>query len=330
MESSLCALHAAAGASAAPLSLHRRGGGTRARRSRAPAVRAARGTPHEPGPHAVPDAEGGGGGSPAAVPKAALRVGAGVALALALGGASWAARGGSAAGPVLQPAMVCALNAVAADGAPRVSGAATMKTSVDALSDSLFRREDSPRDRATLMDLVFEQVTKEHITDRGKLTSLLQKEFSASRDNERKLDLGLLLTDVLINQVGSHFSCHVSLVILHTVLDFLGHALQRDWQRAKEVCQQITGRHQRDPRPYLHLVMFSHLCPVSEVLILNTLIHVVFLQAVINMMMAVEGMLSPDTATTDDIEKMTKSAMDAWKEFKSKSELSKGSADTTT
>nr|CAB3475807.1 unnamed protein product [Digitaria exilis] len=279
MESSLCALHAAAGASAAPLSLHRRGGGTRARRSRAPAVRAARGTPHEPGPHAVPDAEGGGGGSPAAVPKAALRVGAGVALALALGGASWAARGGSAAGPVLQPAMVCALNAVAADGAPRVSGAATMKTSVDALSDSLFRREDSPRDRATLMDLVFEQVTKEHITDRGKLTSLLQKEFSASRDNERKLDLGLLLTDVLINQ--------------------------RDWQRAKEVCQQITGRHQRDPRPYLHL-------------------------AVINMMMAVEGMLSPDTATTDDIEKMTKSAMDAWKEFKSKSELSKGSADTTT
>nr|CAB3471782.1 unnamed protein product [Digitaria exilis] len=286
MESSLCALHAAAaGASAAPLSLNRRGG-MRARRSRAPAVRARRTAAREPDPHAVPNAEegGGGGGSPAVVPKATLRVGAGVALALALGGASWAARGGSAAGPVLQPAMVCALNAVAADAASRVSGAeragaATMKTSVDALSDSLFRREDSPRDRATLMDLVFEQVTKEHITDRGKLTSLLQKEFSASRDNERKLDLGLLLTDVLINQ--------------------------RDWQRAREVCQQITGRHQRDPRPYLHL-------------------------AVINMMMAVEGMLSPDTATTDDIEKMTKTAMDAWKEFKSKSELSKGSADTTT
>jgi hypothetical protein len=42
----------------------------------------------------------------------------------------------------------------------------------------------------------------QHITDRGKLTSLLQKEFSASRDSERKLDLGLLLTDVLINQVS--------------------------------------------------------------------------------------------------------------------------------
>jgi hypothetical protein len=39
----------------------------------------------------------------------------------------------------------------------------------------------------------------QHITDRGKLTRLLQKEFSASRDSERKLDLGLLLTDVLNN-----------------------------------------------------------------------------------------------------------------------------------
>jgi len=165
-----------------------------------------------------------------------VAAGAGVALALALGGASWtAARGGSAADPALQPSMVCALNAVT-DGTSR-AGAATMKTSVDALSDSLFRREDSPRDRATLMDLVFEQVTKEvcfssphaqhdtdhnhllmlmlwslclwraqHITDRGKLTSLLQKEFAASRDSERrKLDLGLLLTDVLINQVSYHF-----------------------------------------------------------------------------------------------------------------------------
>jgi hypothetical protein len=47
----------------------------------------------------------------------------------------------------------------------------------------------------------------QHITDRGKLTSLLQKEFSASRDSERKLDLGLLLTDVLINQV----TCHIFL-----------------------------------------------------------------------------------------------------------------------
>jgi hypothetical protein len=43
----------------------------------------------------------------------------------------------------------------------------------------------------------------QQIGDRGKLTSLLQKEWSASRDSERKLDLGLLLTDVLINQV--HF-----------------------------------------------------------------------------------------------------------------------------
>lgn len=287
MEPSLCTPHATVtAANAAPLSVRAHRG---ARRARA-AVRAhshhqgagAREPEPEPAdPQGAVPAKGRG---PPALPNAALRVGAGVALALALGGVSWTARGGSAGagpGPVTQPAMVCALNAVT-DAVVRASaeqrGAATMKTSVDALSDSLFRREDSPRDRATLMDLVFEQVTKEHITDRGKLTSLLQKEFSASRDSERKLDLGLLLTDVLINQ--------------------------RDWQRAKEVCQQITGRYQRDSRPYLHL-------------------------AVINMMIAVEAMLSPDTATTDDIEKMTKTAVDAWKEFKNKSELAKGSADST-
>lgn len=158
-------------------------------------------------------------------------------------------------------------------------GAAAVKTSVGALSDSLFRREDAPREHATLMDLVFEQVTKEHIGDRGKLTSLLQKEWAASRDSERKLDLGLLLTDVLINQ--------------------------REWQRAKEVCQQLTGRYQRDSRPYLHL-------------------------AVVNMMMAVETMLSPETATADDIDKMSKNAMDAWKEFKNKYELAKGSTESST
>jgi hypothetical protein len=58
--------------------------------------------------------------------------------------------------------------------------------------------------------------------------------------------------------------------------------------------------------------------------------NVLFLQAVINMMMAVETMLSPDTATIDDIEKMTKNAMDAWKELKSKNELAKGSTDGST
>ncbi|XP_047057548.1 uncharacterized protein LOC124663969 [Lolium rigidum] len=219
----------------------------------------------------------------AMLPRTALRVGAGVALALALGGVSWSARsGGAGAGAVLvQPAAVCMMNAVT-DGAERAGGtpaaAAVMRTSVDALSDSLFRREDAPRDHATLMDLVFEQVTKEHIGDRGKLTSLLQKEWSASRDSERKLNLGLLLTDVLINQ--------------------------REWQRAKEVCQQLTGRYQRDSRPYLHL-------------------------AVINMMMAVETMLSPETATADDIEKMSKNAMDAWKDFKNKYELAKGSTESS-
>lgn len=224
----------------------------------------------------------------AALPRTtALRVGAGVALALALGSASWAAppwRGGGGAGTALvQPAaLMCTLNAVA-DGAER-GGAGIpaavpgVRTSVDALSDSLFRREDAPRDRATLTDLVFEQVTKEHIGDRGKLTSLLQKEWAASRDSERKLDLGLLLTDVLVNQ--------------------------REWQRAKEVCQQLTGRYQRDSRPYLHL-------------------------AVINMMMAVETMLSPETATADEIEKMSKNAMDAWKEFKNKYELAKGATESS-
>lgn len=267
MEPSLCTPHATVtAANAAPLSVRAHRG---ARRARA-AVRAhshhqgAGAGAREPEPADPQGAVPAKGRGPPALPNAALRVGA-----------------GAGPGPVTQPAMVCALNAVT-DAAVRASaeqrGSATMKTSVDALSDSLFRREDSPRDRATLMDLVFEQVTKEHITDRGKLTSLLQKEFSASRDSERKLDLGLLLTDVLINQ--------------------------RDWQRAKEVCQQITGRYQRDSRPYLHL-------------------------AVINMMIAVEAMLSPDTATTDDIEKMTKTAVDAWKEFKNKSELAKGSADST-
>ncbi|XP_066305530.1 uncharacterized protein [Miscanthus floridulus] len=277
MEPSLCTPHATVtAANAAPLSVrhrgaHRAGGAVRAHRHHQGAAAGEPGDPHQ---QVVP-AKGRG---PPALPNAALRVGAGVALALALGGVSWTARGGSTgAAPVTQPAMVCALNGVT-DAALRASaeqrGAATMKTSVDALSDSLFRREDSPRDRATLMDLVFEQVTKEHITDRGKLTSLLQ-EFSATRDSERKLDLGLLLTDVLINQ------------------------------RAKEVCQQLTGRYQRDSRPYLHL-------------------------PVVNMMIAVEAMLSPDTTTTDDIEKMTKTAMDAcWKEFKNKSELAKGSADST-
>ncbi|KAJ1282065.1 hypothetical protein BS78_03G021400 [Paspalum vaginatum] len=231
MESSLTTVHATvAGASAAPLALRPRG----ARAGAAPRTRARAVRAQEPGPEAVPEKRGG----PPALPKAALRVGAGVALALALGGASWTARGGGA-GPVPQPAVVCSLNA-ATDAASRASadraGAATLKTSVDALSDSLFRREDSPRDRATLMDLVFEQVTKEHISDRGKLTSLLQKEFSASRESDRKLDLGLLLTDVLINQ--------------------------RDWQRAKEVCQQLTGRHQRDSRPYLHL--WKPCCPLTK------------------------------------------------------------------
>ncbi|XP_037417619.1 uncharacterized protein LOC119281089 [Triticum dicoccoides] len=220
------------------------------------------------------------GGQPA-VPWTALRVGAGagVALALALGGASWSARGGGAGAVLVQPAMVYTLNAVT-DGTERGgTPAAAVRTSVGALSDSLFRREDAPRENATLMDLVFEQVTKEHIGDRGKLTSLLQKEWAASRDPERKLDLGLLLTDVLINQ--------------------------REWQRAKEVCQQLTGRYQRDSRPYLHL-------------------------AVVNMMMAVETMLSPDTATADDIEKMSKNAMDAWKEFKNKYELAKGTTESST
>ncbi|TVU22834.1 hypothetical protein EJB05_32554 [Eragrostis curvula] len=280
MDSSLCTLHTTVtGANAAPV-LRRRGGTARPLHWKARAA-GAQGAPPEHDDDQAPVK----GGAPSTPPpaKTALKVGAGVALALALGGASWTARGGDAGRTLhVQPAAMCALNAVT-DGATRASteraGAATVKTSVDALSDSLFRREDTPRDRATLMDLVFEQVTKEHITDRGKLASLLQKEFSASRDSEKKLDLGLLLTDVLINQ--------------------------REWQRAKEVCQQITGRYQRDPRPYLHL-------------------------AVINMMMAVETMLSPDTATTDDIEKMTKSAIDAWKEFKNKNELAKGSADAST
>jgi hypothetical protein len=173
MEPSLCTPHATVtAANAAPLSVRAHRG---ARRARA-AVRAhshhqgagagagAREPEPEPAdPQGAVPAKGRG---PPALPNAALRVGAGVALALALGGVSWTARGGSAgAGPVTQPAMVCALNAVTDAAAVRASaeqrGAATMKTSVDALSDSLFRREDSPRDRATLMDLVFEQVTKE-------------------------------------------------------------------------------------------------------------------------------------------------------------------------
>jgi len=77
--------------------------------------------------------------------------------------------------------------------------------------------------------------------------------------------------------------------------------------------------------------MFLHVLGlrVSELLWSESEYATCFLQAVVNMMIAVEAMLSPDTATTDDIEKMTKTAMDAWKEFKNKSELAKGSADST-
>jgi len=168
MEPSLCTPHATVtAANAAPLlssvrhrGAHRARGAVRAHRHHQGAAAREPGDTHQH-QQAVP-AKGRG---PPALRNSALRVGAGVALALALGGVSWTARGGgSGAGPVTQPAMVCALNAVT-DAALRASaeqrGAATMKTSVDALSDSLFRREDSPRDRATLMDLVFEQVTKE-------------------------------------------------------------------------------------------------------------------------------------------------------------------------
>lgn len=48
------------------------------------------------------------------------------------------------------------------------------------------------------------------------------------------------------------------------------------------------------------------------------------------MMMAVETMLSPETATADDIERVSKNAMDAWKEFKNKYELAKGSIASST
>lgn len=48
------------------------------------------------------------------------------------------------------------------------------------------------------------------------------------------------------------------------------------------------------------------------------------------MMMAVETMLSPETANSDDIEKMSKNAMDAWKEFKTKYEHARGSTDSST
>ena len=56
--------------------------------------------------------------------------------------------------------------------------------------------------------------------------------------------------------------------------------------------------------------------------------HLCFAQAVINMMMEVETMLSPETATADDIEKMSKNAMDAWKDFKNKYELAKSSTES--
>jgi hypothetical protein len=135
---------------------------TQAARWRALAVRAQASAPE---PERLSPAKGGVG--QAMLPRAALKVGAGVALALALGlgGASWSARSGGAGAILVQPVMVCTLNAVT-DGAERGSStpaaaATVMKTSVDALSDSLFRREDAPRDRGTLMDLVFEQVTKE-------------------------------------------------------------------------------------------------------------------------------------------------------------------------
>jgi hypothetical protein len=157
-----CTLHATvAGANAAPVLRRRvaRGNMARPPHWRARAVRA-QGTPPEQDNLRAPPVKAG--GDPSTPPKTALSVAAGVALALALGGASWTARGGSGGNVMhVRPAAVCALNAVTDGASTGRTGAAAVRTSVDALSDSLFRREDSPRDRVTLMDLVFEQVTKE-------------------------------------------------------------------------------------------------------------------------------------------------------------------------
>ncbi|KAM3348076.1 hypothetical protein ACQJBY_021780 [Aegilops geniculata] len=160
MESSLCTASRATvtGARAAP------GAGMRRRRAPARAStsgrwrpRALRAQASAREPETLAPAKG---GQPE-LPWTALRVGAGVALALALGGASWSARGGGTGAVLVQPAMVYMLNAVT-DGTERGgTPAAAVRTSVGALSDSLFRREDAPRENATLMDLVFEQVTKE-------------------------------------------------------------------------------------------------------------------------------------------------------------------------
>jgi hypothetical protein len=159
-----CTLHATvAGANAALVLSCRvaRGHTARPPHWRARAVRS-QGTPPEQNHLQPPTVKAGGGRS--TPPKTARSVAAGVALALALalGGASWTARSGSDGNVMhLRPAAVCVLNAVTDGASTGRTGSAAVRTSADALSDSLFRRDDSPRDRATLMDLVFEQVTKE-------------------------------------------------------------------------------------------------------------------------------------------------------------------------
>ncbi|XP_014660685.1 uncharacterized protein LOC106804336 [Setaria italica] len=101
--------------------------------------------------------------------------------------------------------MVCTLNAVTyvtSCVSTERAGVTTMKMSMDALSDSLFRRQGSPRDRATLMDLVatISESTKLDSTLKGMGFEQSPHEAAIYRrgNGENALLVGVYVDDLVI------------------------------------------------------------------------------------------------------------------------------------
>ncbi|XP_072960807.1 uncharacterized protein [Typha angustifolia] len=105
------------------------------------------------------------------------------------------------------------------------------------------------RRQRNLMDLVYEHVKKESYStlvgmDReDEILNLLYKEWTALSNTEKKYNLGLLLTQVMINQ--------------------------RNYTKAKEVCEQLLDsklRIESDPRPQLHSAIIKMMLAVEKML----------------------------------------------------------------
>ncbi|RCV37204.1 hypothetical protein SETIT_8G044200v2 [Setaria italica] len=264
--SSLCAFQAmvttaASSAGAAPFALRRRGNCfvPPPQRGR-PRAAQWQGRPRGTDPQASPPLPVEGRGPTKLLPGTAVRVGAGVALAIALGGVSWswttAARGGSAC-PVLQPPpLVSVLNDATAGGA--TMDKRLLRDYIDKLSNSL--RNKRYRDKLR--------------RNGDKLMRELKQQFSETN----KVDQGVQLTESWI--------------------------LVENWEEAEATCQKLTSLHPQDPRPRL-------------------------LSIVINVTRAMEALLSTEPTTTDNdieemaskINKMTKNAIDAWKEYRKDTRL---------